>query len=156
MNKLDFLRECDLVKRDFSPSDFKTLRHCFEAAKELYNALKFFDNRASRYLDENFSSWNQKSHSVKRSFSYPSEYYSFKDLNVLIEIRKNLRSDEFIVMSHGFCSRSMLPVRSSSLSDVLAETGSYFYCPTRSMTEAKEAFYSVVRDYLAYKSRELF
>ena len=92
--ELKRLRESQFVK--FQVSDFKTIRQCFEIAKQLYEALKFFDSRASKFT---LIPPNKRLYESKRRYSFPDEYYNFKSLDTEIKICRFRKSYNVCVNS---------------------------------------------------------
>lgn len=96
---IERFRKTQLYKFD-NVSDFKSIRDCFKVSKQLYECLKYFDSRSSRFPI--FNNYNDKMYKKRRSLIYPSEYYSFKFFDVDISIQKDRRKNLFFVGCVGF------------------------------------------------------
>lgn len=113
-------RDTEAFKLD-NQSDFKTLRQCFKASKELYNCLKYFDSRVSRFAC--FNSYEQKNYAMRRRYVYPQEYYSFKSFGVDITVYRDNRNKVFFVGTDHFFPKTFKREGNFN-SDTMARYGS--------------------------------
>lgn len=134
------LRESEFFKLE-NKSDFKSIRDCFLAAKHLYECLKFFDSRATRFADVPVS---KRMYDLKRRFSHPQDYYHFQTCDVDITIFR-YRSEYNVVVDGRF--------RPSCLGDELIGEvlipRFHRYLATNLLSECVDGWLSAVEEYIS-------
>lgn len=123
-------------------SDFKQIRHCYEIAKSLYEALKYFDARASRSV---LIPPNQAFYDYKRRRSYPEQYYnfsSFYDCHKLNIYVAKFKKSDFCVCIEGAWRPSCVKEYVDSFSASV-----HRYCVTNSFEEVVQVFEDVVYEF---------
>lgn len=149
--ELKRLRETYLNKIDVN-SDYKSVRQCYLAAKNLYECLKYFDSRFSR-SPLLYSSDSQRQYAHSRIYKYPSEYYCFRSCDVCIEIHKDTRKNEFFVSVQGWKPQTFPQENHITLrqDDNLPISG-FFKCGSdSSLKEVVVNYYRVIAEYIDYK-----
>lgn len=142
------LRESEFYKFN-NQSDFKTLRKCYEVSKELYECLKYFDKRSSRF---SVVSQNQVFYTYKRSRIYPEEYFKFQFQSDIIGLYKS--GNNYFVGVQG----KFRPVTMGDECFTTDLSTFHRYCLTDLFSEAMDCFLKVVSEYIAqrFDNRGLF
>lgn len=137
------LRESEVYKFD-NKSDFLSIRHCYKIAKQLYECLKYFDSRASRFT---FDSPNKKLYNSRRSFAYPQEYFKFQLRDVDISIYRFM--NDYNVVVQGAWRPSCLgeEIFSCHGNDVLIPNFHRYYC-TDSLSDCIDAWLHCVQQFI--------
>lgn len=117
-------------------SDFKSLRQCYKVAKELYECLKYFDSRSSRFQPV-FNSYNDRFHKYNRSRIYPQEYFLFKFFSVEITLWK--KGNDFFIGVQGF----------RPWSEPILDSGEFYKINnTKNFSEAKVLFLKIIAEFI--------
>lgn len=128
-------RNTEVYKFD-NQSDFKSLRQCYKVAKELYECLKYFDSRSSRFQPV-FNSYNDRIHKYNRARFYPQDYFLFKFFSVDITLFKH--GDSFFIGVQGF----------RPWSEPTFDSGSFFKIHnTKNFSEAREIFLKTIAEFI--------
>ena len=142
-------------------SDFKSIRRCYQVAKELVNCLKYFDTRATRFTCVPQS---KAFYDKKRAYSYPEDYLNFQFLETKIALFRRYtfdsvdKSSKFLYFV-GITS----PHKFVTLGEPFGQFGSVIkdfnlYCQTDLFSEAKDCFLRAVSEFISdwFDSRGLF
>lgn len=142
-------RNTEMFKVD-DVSDIRSVRRCYLAAKQLYECLRYFDSRYSRF--QTFTSFQNKSYCVRRSFYHPDDFYCFLFFDTRIEIRKSAsRGNQFCIVSN-------FPSKTFPVVQDLCSQDSLVYNLTPHFSEAKEVFLKLISEFICarFDDRGLF
>lgn len=131
------LRESEFFKFN-NQSDFVQIRECKQIAKDLYEALRYFDSRSSRFAPL-FSSALDRKYKMKQSRIRPQDYYTFTFFSVTISMFYSTKTHKYFVSVQGWKPITVPPSEITSL---------WRFGTSSLFSETREVFLKIVAEFI--------
>lgn len=123
-------------------ADNLELKHCFTIAKELYESLKRLERKRELLTPYGPTKASLRIKARERAYSYPFEYYSFKDGEVVISIARE-SGKYYVTSTNWYSKRYWNAVYNKAVDGFALEA-------TKSLSDAVDFWRQVVNEYLTH------